>query len=167
MAWLGYSIWQLGEEFEKVFGYRYSHLTTLDREHLDGKGRPGFFKNILYKNEVFLSTVNGAKKIKRSFLAPFEQAVLTPVNAAKSQVLVEAQHNVSSEKIPYALRAGNHFYVADVPFSFIHEADRYFVFADLLFDILGEKPRHNGKYALVRLEDVHPLLPLSQLYKNH
>lgn len=165
VAWLGYSIWQLGPQFENIFGYKYSHLTTLDREHLDAKGRPSFFKNILYKGEVFFKYGDFSKENKDIFLAPFEQAVLTPTDLSKSEVLAEAQHNVSREEIPYILRAGNHFYVADVPFSFMHEADRYFVFADLLFDILGEQPRHNGKYALVRLEDVHPLLPLSQLYK--
>lgn len=165
VAWLGYSIWQLGAKFESIFGYKYSHLTTLNREKLDSKGRPSFFKNILYKGEVFFKYGDWSKDNKSVFLAPFEQTVLTETVPGKSQVLAQAEQDATKEVIPYAIRAGNHFYVADVPFSFMHEADRYFVFADLLFDILNEKPRHNGKYALVRIEDVHPLVPLPQLYK--
>lgn len=166
VAWLGYSIWQLGEAFEKIFGYKYSYLTALNRERLDSNGRPSFFKNILYKGETFFKYGNWSKDDASIFLAPFEQAALVPTEPLKSEVLAQAQQNVTKETLPYAIRAGNHFYVADVPFSFMHEADRYFVFADLLFDILNEKPRHNGKYALVRVEDVHPLMPLSELYKT-
>lgn len=165
VAWLGYSIWQLGTRFEDIFGYKYSHLSTLNREKLDPKGRPSFFKNILYKGEQFFKYGDWSKDNKDIFLAQFEQTVLVPTAPEKSELLVQAQQNVTKEIVPYAIRAGNHFYVADVPFSFIHEADRYFVFADLLFDILNEKPRHNGKYAVVRIEDVHPLVPLPQLYK--
>lgn len=165
-AWLGYSIWQLGESFEKIFGYKYSYLTSLNRERLDSTGRPSFFKNILYKGETFYKYGNWSKSDVSIFLAPFEQAALVPTEPQKSEILAQAQQNVTKEILPYALRSGNHFYVADVPFSFMHEADRYFVFADLLFDILGEKPRHNGKYALVRIEDVHPMMPLSELYKT-
>lgn len=165
VAWMGYSIWQLGAEFEKIFGYKYSRLTTLDREHLDQTGRPSYFKFVHYKGEVFRKYGDWSKVDPTIFLAPFEQAVLLPVDSSKSQVLAQAEHNFTKEKLPYALQAGNHFYVADVPFSFMHEADRYFVFADLLFDILEEKPHHNGKYAMVRIEDVHPLMPLAELYK--
>lgn len=165
VAWLGYSIWQFGTRFEDIFGYKYSHLTTLNRDKLDSKGRPSFFKNILYKGETFYKYGDWSKTNKDIFVAPFEQTALVPTNPTKSQVLVKAEHNVTKEVLPYALRAKNHFYVADVPFSFMHEADRYFVFADLLFDILDEKPRHNGKYAVLRIEDVHPLVPLAQLYK--
>lgn len=166
VAWLGYSIWQLGESFDKIFGYKYSYLTTLDREHLEPLNKPSFFKNILYKGEVFYKYGNWSKTDPTTFLAPFEQTALVPTEPQKSQVLAQAEQSVTKDKLPYALQAGNHFYIADVPFSFIHEADRYFVFADLLFDILNEKPRHNGKYALVRIEDVHPLMPLMELYKT-
>lgn len=165
VAWLGYSVWGLGDRFENIFGYKYSRLTTLDRKNLDSLGRPSFFKNILYKGETFFKYGNWSRENNQIFLAPFEQTVLEPISPEKSQILAQAQQNVTKELLPYAIRADNHFYVADVPFSFMHEADRYFVFADLLFDILNEKPRHNGKYALVRLEDVHPLVPIRQLYK--
>ncbi|MNJ94864.1 hypothetical protein D3C87_125670 [compost metagenome] len=167
VAWMGYSIWQLGQSFENIFGYKYSHLSTLNKEKLDSKKRPSFFKNVLYKGEVFFKYGEWSKEDPSTFLAPFEQTVLAEVTPGKSQVLAQAQQNVTQEVAPYILRAGNHFYVADVPFSFMHEADRYMVVADVLFDILGAKPRHNGKYAFLRIEDVHPLVPLSWLYKTN
>ncbi|MFS4457743.1 DUF2334 domain-containing protein [Bdellovibrio sp. HCB2-146] len=166
VAWMGYSIWQLGDGFEKIFGYSYSHLTTLDREHLDQTDRPSFFKNILYKGEVFFKYGDWSKDNNQIFLAPFEQVVLKERTPGKSQVLAWAEQNVTKEVIPYVVQAQNHFFVADVPFSFLHEADRYFVFADILFDILGEKPRHQDKLALIRIEDVHAIIPIAQLYKT-
>lgn len=167
VAWLGYSIWQLGQDFEKIFGFQYSHLSTLDRENLDANKKPSFFKNILYKGETFAKYGDWSAQNKSLFLAPFEQTVLTATVPGQSQILAQAQHNVSGQVIPYIIRSKNHFYIADIPFSFIHEADRYMVFADVLFDILGAKPRHNGKYALLRIEDVHPLVPLSWLYQTN
>lgn len=166
VAWIGYNIWLLGEKFEKVFGHRYSHLSTLDKSKLDSKGRPSFLKNILYKGETFFKYGEWSKDTPDLFLAPFEQAVLTETRPGSATVLAMAQNPVTQETAPYILRAKNHFYVADVPLSFMHEADRYMVFADILFDILDAKPRHNGKYAFLRIEDVHPLVPLSWLYNT-
>ena len=40
-AWMGYNIWQLEKNiFSNIFGYQYSHITTLDREHLDKNNHP-------------------------------------------------------------------------------------------------------------------------------
>ena len=58
--------------------------------------------------------------------------------------------------VPYVICGGNLWYVADLPFSFISEEDRYLVFADLLFDMLGADCKPD-KRALVRLDDVHVL----------
>lgn len=164
VAWIGYNIWQIGEQFEKALGYTYSHLSTLNKEHLDSKGRPSFLKNIHYKGEIFFKY--GEWK-QNEFVAPFEQAILErSKKITPAQVLAISENPVTGERAPYILRSKNHFYVADVPLSFMHEADRYLVFADVLFDILGAKPRHNGKYAFLRIEDIHPLVPLSWLHNT-
>ncbi|MEN6625818.1 MAG: DUF2334 domain-containing protein [Candidatus Sumerlaeia bacterium] len=59
---------------------------------------------------------------------------------------------------PYAVRCGRDFwYFADVPTSYAIEGGRYLVFGDLLHEILGED--HAPKrQAMVRIEDVHPLV---------
>jgi uncharacterized protein YdaL len=56
------------------------------------------------------------------------------------------------------VRGGNFWYVADSPFSFIGEEDRYLVFADVLHDILGIDHPESHR-ALIRIEDVSPTTP--------
>lgn len=165
-AWLGYNIWKVDPAYlEKTFGRHYSHLTTLNAEKLDNQGRPTFFRFVDYMGERFekFGAFVGEKK---EFRAGFEMVALQPVEGASgaANVLAIATHNGTGETLPYILRNKNHFYVADVPFSFIHESDRYLVFADVLFDILNAKPRHTQRKALIRIEDVHPLSPLPELY---
>lgn len=174
VAWMGYSIWRYPIETQReLFGHEYVRLTTLDRERLDPRGRPTFFRDIIYKGEKFskfgedVALRPGDWRSEVEFRAGFEQSLLKPsplpAQLEGVEVLAQAQHNGTGERIPYAIRKKNRFFVADIPFSFMHESDRMLVFADLLFDILGEKPRHDGKYAVVRLEDVHPGVPLYQL----
>lgn len=164
--WLGYSIWKLGDEnLKKMFGYTYSNLTKLDLEKLDSKGQPGYFKYIHYKGEEFFKFGEWDAD-RKQYLAPFEMIALKPEGGqTRAQVISTAHHSVSQEELPYILKSKNNkYYVADIPFSFMHEADRCFIVADLLFDILQRPPRHKKRYALVRVEDIHPLSPLPFLY---
>lgn len=164
VAWIGYNIWQTGDVFKNIFGYEYVEQTSLDYQNKNSKGEPGFYKDILYKGETFFKY--GKVNAAGDFLAGFEQSYLVASQEDRgTQVLAYAQHSTTGQKIPYILQNKNFFYVSDVPFSFMHEADRYLVFADVLFDILNEKPRHDGKYALIRLEDVHANMRLPHLYK--
>jgi len=169
VAWLGYGIWKVGaERLSNLFGYTYSHLTTLDKENLDELGQPTFYKFFPYKGEVFEKygafyrppPNSGVPNVedRTKFMAAFEMAVLMPDEEMNPQtkVLVWAKHNNNiNPPVPYILQNKNRFYIADIPFSFMHEADRYMVFADILFDILNEKPRFTGKRpALFRIEDI-------------
>lgn len=164
VAWLGYSIWKLGEaDMTRLFAHKYVAQTTLDTKNLDQEGNPTFYRWIEYKGEEFRkysATRDG------QFFAPFEQTELARTGPGIAQELAWARHGATGKRIPYALRAGNRFYVADIPFSFMHEADRYLIFTDLLFDILGAKPRNKERLALLRIEDVHAFTPLAELYKT-
>lgn len=168
VAWLGYSIWKFGDErLEKMFGHRYAGLTTLDLEKLNSEGLPSFFKFIEYKGEKFEKFAKWVDRPEgKVFAAPFEQVILKKSEDALSssfEIKAQSRHDRTGEVIPYIIRSKNKFYVADVPFSYAHESDRYLVFADLLFDILGTQPRHREKLAIMRIEDVHPKLPLRNL----
>lgn len=164
-AWLGYNLWNLGPEaLAKIFGAKYVGLTGLNTEILDAKKQPTFFKDVLYKGEVFSKYGRFRKDAPTEFVAPFEMIRVEPTEPGSFDVVAQARHNGTGEILPYIIRRGNTFYVADVPFSFMHEADRYLVFCDVLFDILGAEPRHKEHYAFLRLEDIHPLVPLSYLY---
>lgn len=166
VAWLGYSVWKLGEErLKEIFGAEYRRLTILDSDRRDPRGRPTFFREVLYKGEVFPKYGEFRRGDPGTFLAPFEMVELRADPSGGAEVLAQARHDGTGEVIPYILRKRNRFYVADVPFSFMHEADRYLVFADLLFDILGEKPVHTGRRpAVFRLEDIHSKVPQYQVY---
>jgi uncharacterized protein YdaL len=74
---------------------------------------------------------------------------------ARSTVLATA-HSRRKGATPYVIRSGNFWYVADTPFALAEERDRYFLFADMLHDILGENHAESHR-AIIRIEDVHPL----------
>jgi uncharacterized protein YdaL len=75
-------------------------------------------------------------------------------NAAVARTVAVAR-NDAGQTVPYILHAKNLWFVADSPFSYATERDRYIAFADVLHDILKEDhaPRHS---ALVRIEDINP-----------
>ncbi len=172
VAWMGYNFWQLGLDFEKTFGYRDYVFTSLDYTNRTPDGKPSFFRDVLYKGETFFkisvwspSATPGAPTPSpdQTLLTAFEVAKLSNKVSDKSVVLAQTKHSFTNEVIPWALQAGNKFYVTESPFSFMHEADRYFVFADLLFDILKVEPKHNAKNALLRIEDIHSMVELKYL----
>ena len=174
VAWLGYNIWNFQPaQLSRMFGYQYLGLSKFDNDELDAAHQPTFFKNILYKGETFYKYGKYSKDDPKLFLAGFEMVELNPIDLSRtsvtdlpknpSQILAVAQHNGNGESYPYIIQNQNRFFIADVPFSFMHEADRYLVFADVLFDILQEKPRRHEHLAFVRMEDVHPLIPIPSL----
>lgn len=172
--WMGYNIWQLSkDEQAEFFGLEYQRLTTLEKATTEKgagqrsslqKAEPGFFKFFEYKGQEFFKY---GKYRSRSgsddeFITAFEMAQVKTLEPTK--VLATARHSTTGEKLPYLLQKKKNFYLADIPFSFIHEADRYLIFADVLFDLLDEKPLRKEKIAMIRIEDIHPLIPLSYLW---
>ena len=166
VVWMGYGVWMPGPDyFEKIFGYRYKGLSKLNTEILDEKKRPSFFKFATYKGEQFRKYGEFSKTDPGTFLAPFENIILQKtVDRADVELVSELIHNGTNEKIPYILRSKKKYYFADCPFSFMHEADRFLILTDLLFDILQEKPIHNDKIAFLRVEDVFPVISLPFVY---
>ena len=76
------------------------------------------------------------------------------LDPARVKVLATAE-KADGRTAPWAVRAGNLFYVAENPFAYMSESDRYLIFADLMFDMLAPAtPRRHR--ALVRIEDVGP-----------
>ena len=73
---------------------------------------------------------------------------------AKCEVIASA--SAPNKTVPYILKSGEFWYVADSPFAGATEKDRYLLFADLLHDMLKEDHPRSHR-ALLRIEDVHPL----------
>lgn len=156
ITWMGYNFWTLGSKLEDLFGVQFDSLVEANNDAKDVDGNPSFFQNVIYKGEVF-----------QKHPANPEVAKLRVIDANKHQVLAKIKNPVTGEELPWAIRSGNRFLMTEVPLSYIHEADRYLVFADLLFDMLGKSPRHQDRYAVIRLEDIHANIDLEALNRSY
>lgn len=94
------------------------------------------------------------------YLAPME---IAEVKLERPDVTVQAwAKNTAGQQVPYAIQSGEFWYVADNPFTYIHETDRYLVFADLLGPMLGHTETCEPR-ALARMEDLSPKDPPADL----
>lgn len=153
IAWLGFGQNQLDEEkLAATFRHMVAGQLGLDR----GEPKtPQFYQHVSYKGRLFRKSV---ELVDGKPEGAFEAVRFVPTDArSKEFVLAELIHNTSYRTTPYFLRAGSKFIVGDIPFAYMHESDRYFAFADLLFDILDEEPVHRKPVAFSRTEDIHGL----------
>jgi uncharacterized protein YdaL len=130
---------------------------------LAADGKPGFFRDVLYKGETFEKYSAWSEDSPPELVATPEMTYLTDVDSDLYSVLAYVEHSGTAEQIPWAIQADNRFFVVESPFDYIYEGDRYLVFADLLFDILDAPARRSAKYAAFRVEDVDPMESLSAL----
>jgi uncharacterized protein YdaL len=129
ICWLNRHVNQLtaNPQFSQKVGFRF--IDFLDNEEFDGVVYNGI---TLRKTDAELNLI----RIEN-----------------KALCRVWAQTRSSAGLLPYIVQSGNFWYVADSPFSFVEEGDRYLAFCDLLHEILGVPHRVERK-ALVRIEDV-------------
>lgn len=162
--WLNYGVEALQNElgpeaFMAKTGFIFRKVRDFDGPP-GPDGVPGFFRDIDYKGATFTKKVRVTPEGRRR-----GSGELTVVDVADASVLAVARHSARPETAAYATRKGGFFYVADDPFLYTHERDRYLIVADLLFDFLGLPPRERARPAVVRLEDVHPEYDLRLFYR--
>jgi uncharacterized protein YdaL len=139
ICWFNYNLWQVSgtapfpNAFNSKFGFRFLNL--------DVSG----YSNIVYKGETFGKSQADPELGVVEILNP--NLVSSPATAWKTNA------DNAAVSIPYVVQASNFWYVADSPFGFISEEDRYIAFADLLHDILG-MDHPESHQAIIRLEDV-------------
>lgn len=159
VMWMNYNIWNLQKKmgldnFVRKTGFEFQVLRGFDDPSTSGYDRkdPGFFKYFNYKGEKFRK-LSFYHEPQQKIVASPEIALVRNVDA---EVISEAEHSKTGAKAPYVLRKNKFYYIGDIPFSFIHEIDRYFIVCDLLFDFLELPPRiKSGKrYAFARIEDI-------------
>lgn len=163
VVWMNYNVWGLGDDnLEKLWNVTFDKSYDIDERSFDANKLPGYYKFFTYKGETF-EKFGTYDKDHKQFLAASEIIGLQPIDEQTNQYVVSwAIHSVNKSKLPYILHHKNWWYVADIPFGYITESDRYQIFADILFDVLNEQPEDNGKhYALVRVEDVSAATNLS------
>lgn len=165
VVWFRYNLWQLarvpGFDFETRWGFRWQGLRGLEGD--PGAATPDFFDTVQYRGQSLRKYYAFDAAGQRVFADP-DIGLTEIVDASRAQVLARIDNRLANTSAPYALRSGNFWYVADLPFSYIGPRDRYLVVADLLHDMLGvtgglpPQPR-----ALVRLEDVSAMTDPAQL----
>ncbi len=134
VLWMGSNIWDLtrrqdarGQAFAERFGFTWSEYSTTQT-----------FASVTYKGTTLTREA-------ANFGIPL---LLTTATTAE----VVATANSSAGSTPWALRSGNFRYIAELPYAYVSESDRYLILADILFDHYGHTA--NRHRALIRLEDV-------------
>jgi uncharacterized protein YdaL/oxalate decarboxylase/phosphoglucose isomerase-like protein (cupin superfamily) len=144
VCWFNYNLWQLAwdeygywdPEFTSRYGFQFAGI--------DASG----FPEIVYKGVSLLKDVSnpdlGATLVFDPDRAEVKAVAYRPATGPHPE-----------DSWPYVVHAGNLWYFADTPFSYVSEEDRYLVFCDLLHDIVGidHAPSRRG---LIRIEDVDP-----------
>ena len=154
IAWLGLGTDKLDQDrLAKAFHHRAEGVIAVDRAERD---RDGLFDTIAYRDSSFRSVPPTGDDALRPATA---MRYVAAEGGAAGHVLAWQVHSRTGERIPYFLRAGNRFLVADTPLEAddLQENSRYFAFADLLFDILDIAPYRKEPVAVGRLEDIHPV----------
>jgi uncharacterized protein YdaL len=129
VLWLNYNIWHLLGRGGGRYGFTYV-ATDAETE----------FAAVRYKGAV---------------LPRDSRAGLVRVRAAAAAAVLATAVAPSGEESPYVVHGGNLFYVADAVFDYLTSGDRSLVLADVLHTFLGQA-HEEARYALIRIEDVHP-----------
>ncbi len=120
---------------------------------------PGFYRFFDYKGETFMKLARW-DPVGDAFSASPELNVIELNGRAPVGVVATVRHSKLPSELPYAVHqrfggGGGLWYFADLPLSYVHYEDRYFILCDQLWDILGETPPPSPRTALVRLEDIN------------
>lgn len=142
ITWVGYNIWQLGDRLDSL-GLTYNSVVVATTAAQVKAG----YNTITYRGYAYQKLTNSGGAVVPTELVSMSTSPSNTVHAWAS--------NAAGKQIPYAIQSGNFWYIADMPFSYSHELDRYVAFSDMIGLMLGHGEICSAK-ALVRLEDVSP-----------
>ena len=154
LIWMGYNLWQIGWDDWNTFllGYGFQHWYIAGN---DGSGEDTeFYRYVQYKGQELPKFAWWNAEAGTFVNDPFT-SILYYTDETAFETLATVVHSGTGDVQPYVIRSGNLTLWADIPFTFLHEQDRYLAAADLLHDHLGLDHEVSRK-ALMRLEDVHP-----------
>ena len=165
VVWFKYNLWQFAWDpqynFAAKFGFNFSGLRGLNAAATSTAPTPGFFDTITYKSLPFVKYYAYNAQTNQVNADP-DIGVTAITDSTKAMIVVPISNPKTNETAPYVVRAGNFWYFADMPFSYIGPRDRYLVVADMLHDILGSKAVENHR-AMIRLEDVGALVSVNAM----
>jgi uncharacterized protein YdaL len=158
LVWFGYNIWHYAWNsnyaFTSKYGLNFLGLHGLDGTPTAANPYPGFFDEVLYKGKSLFKYYSFDPSTQAVAADP-DLGMMSIVDPGKASAVVNIRNSTSGEVIPYIVRSGNLWYVADRALSYIGPRDRYLVLADVLHDMLGSAHQEQHR-AMVRLEDIHP-----------
>ncbi len=161
VVWMGYNLWQPGWQRYNDFvaDYGFQHFAV---ESNTGAGAAtSFFRYVQYNGKELPKFAWWNTDAATFVNDPFVNR-LSILDATKFTTKATVVHSSTGEALPYVVQAGNLWHVGDIPFTYIHERDRYLAFSDMLHDMVGiDHPV--TKKALMRLEDVHPNVPYTDI----
>jgi len=138
VCWFKYNLWELadaaGSSFNSRFGFRFDFMD------------PAGYPEIRYQGETFSKDQTDS-----------ELGRVTVLDSSRACPRATAWSN-GGTSIPYVIQSGQFWYVADSPFAYISEDDRYLIFSDLLHDILKVCHRECHR-ALIRIDEINPSNP--------
>ncbi|WP_394243830.1 DUF2334 domain-containing protein [Halopseudomonas laoshanensis] len=159
LVWFKYNLWSLAwnssYNFEATRGFRFDGLAGLNAAPSAQNMAPGFYDTILYKQRSMVKYYDYDILTNTVFADP-DTGITAVTNPTIATTVVEVENGETGQRLPYVIRSGNFWYVADMPFSYIGPRDRYLVIADLLHDMLGVNTP-TERLAMIRLEDVGAL----------
>ena len=123
-------------------------------ENIQALGDPGLaHMGLSYQGVDDTSAYEIVYREERFFKGDSIMHIIGISDSSRCRMMATARSG--SREVPYIVRCGRFWYVADLPTSYVTEGGRHIVFAELLHEIVGEN--HAGKHlALVRIEDVNP-----------
>jgi uncharacterized protein YdaL len=134
--WLNYNLWQVAwnADYAVDWGFGYGGIMV----------ESDFF-SVSYKGESF---------DRHWMYEEYNIAQLTDPSLAevKSFMVSEADPSITT---PHVIAGNGLWYCVENPLTWLTDASRYLVFADLLAEFMGREPT-NEKRAMIRLEDIVP-----------
>ena len=119
-------------------------------------GEKGDFKRGLQAHGVEHNAHFNRVRYKGVVLGKGSDMLIRLAVTDKSRARVEsAVIDQEGRELPYVVRIGQTWVIADTPFAYIGDRDRYLVFCDLMHDMLGIE-HATARQAMIRLEDVNP-----------
>ena len=168
VTWFNYRFDQFAKTSKATLSFNVPYMMQPDLPPSRHVQDPGFFRYFDYKGETFEKLAYWNPIHQNIYSNSPELARIEVQDPTKVSILATARHSQKDINTPYAVREdfqnsdpahpGSLYYFADLPFSFVHREDRYFIFCDVLWDILKETPPDRKPVALVRLEDINPAM---------
>ncbi|SFV52741.1 hypothetical protein MNB_SV-13-983 [hydrothermal vent metagenome] len=174
VIWMNYNLssletyWQnnnlLNTTFANKYGITFSDVAQLKYNRVKYKNTE------LYKGVIPFATPGSASEGcilegDNRYDCSLELNRINILNQNKVDVFATATSTINNGNTPvspYITKAGNFWFVGDIPFTYMSEEDRYLAFSDVLHDML-EIPHQEMHKAIMRLEDVDARTKLNDL----